>query len=683
MVSAMELFDLEEGEILVTEATSPNWTPAFAIIAACVCDGGGSLTHAATVSREYGIPCVVGTSVATLRIKTGDLIEVDGTKGTVTILERAAVLTTVTVAGKRIVVTGGARGIGAELAAELRSRGADVVTADIAHGADVRCDVSDETAVDTRVRRARRRSTGWSTTPALLVSRKTHDEIPLDEWDRMFAVNVKGTFLCARAAVREMTDGGSIVNVASETAFTGSHGFAHYVASKGAVVSLTRALANELGARGIRVNCVAPGFTPTPGSAVLGAYDPARTPLGRVMAARPTCSARSATCCRTTRRSCRVRRSSSTADECRTDRHCWTLPMDEYADLDATALADLVRRGDVQPPELVEAAIARIGTTEPGAQRDHPPPVRAGPARGRRGTARRPVPRRAVPAQGLQGARGRRAVPHGRAHAARPRLPAAHRQPAGAALPRRRADPDRPHEHARAGGDGHHRTGAYGPTHNPWDLDRSPGGSSGGSAAAVAARIVPAAHANDISGSIRIPAAMCGLVGLKPTRGRALTSDVIDPPVGMNTEGVVTRSVRDTAALVDAITATSPWWPAPALPGPLVDELARRPGPAPGRGVDDAVQRRRGRPGMRGRGRDVRSHPRVDGTSRRGRPHRPSSRATSCGKRHGWRWPPAQPPRPRRGPIGSAVPSARTISSLGRGRWSRPARRCRRRSCWP
>lgn len=89
MLSAMELFELEDGEILVTEATSPNWTPAFAIIGACVCDGGGSLTHAATVSREYGIPCVVGTSVATLRIKTGDLIEVDGTRGTVTILERA------------------------------------------------------------------------------------------------------------------------------------------------------------------------------------------------------------------------------------------------------------------------------------------------------------------------------------------------------------------------------------------------------------------------------------------------------------------------------------------------------------------------------------------------------------------------------------------------------------------
>jgi pyruvate, water dikinase len=89
LLSATELYDLEPGEILVCEATSPNWTPAFALISACVCDGGGSLTHAAIVSREYGIPCVVGTSVATARIRTGDLIQVDGSEGRVTILERA------------------------------------------------------------------------------------------------------------------------------------------------------------------------------------------------------------------------------------------------------------------------------------------------------------------------------------------------------------------------------------------------------------------------------------------------------------------------------------------------------------------------------------------------------------------------------------------------------------------
>jgi NAD(P)-dependent dehydrogenase (short-subunit alcohol dehydrogenase family) len=109
------------------------------------------------------------------------------------------------------------------------------------------------------------------------------EDITVELWDRVFAVNVRGSFLCARAAVRQMAGGGSIVNVASQTAFTGSNGFAHYVASKGAIVSLTRALANELGPRNVRVNCVAPGFTTTPGSAHLGAYDPSRIPLGRVL----------------------------------------------------------------------------------------------------------------------------------------------------------------------------------------------------------------------------------------------------------------------------------------------------------------------------------------------------------------------------------------------------------------
>ena len=99
------------------------------------------------------------------------------------------------------------------------------------------------------------------TCAALLVGRRRHDEIDLDEWDRMFAVNVRGTFLCAREAAAAMAGrGGSIVTVASETAVTGSHGFVHYVASKGAVLSMTKALANELGPQGIRVNCVAPGL---------------------------------------------------------------------------------------------------------------------------------------------------------------------------------------------------------------------------------------------------------------------------------------------------------------------------------------------------------------------------------------------------------------------------------------
>ena len=188
-----------------------------------------------------------------------------------------------TVAGKRVVVTGGGRGIGAELAEELRRRGAEVVTVDVRPGADVTCDVSDVDQVDTLFATAGAVD-GLVNSAALLVDRRAYDEIDLAEWDRMFAVNVRGSFLCARAGARAMGErGGSIVNIASETALTGSHGFAHYVASKGAVISMTRALANELGRRGIRVNCVAPGYTPTPGSEVLGPYDPTRTPLGRVM----------------------------------------------------------------------------------------------------------------------------------------------------------------------------------------------------------------------------------------------------------------------------------------------------------------------------------------------------------------------------------------------------------------
>jgi NAD(P)-dependent dehydrogenase (short-subunit alcohol dehydrogenase family) len=185
--------------------------------------------------------------------------------------------------GKRIVVTGAARGIGARVAAELRERGAEVMTTDILEGVDVPCDVSDPDDVN-MLFAAAGAIDGLVNNAAMLSVRRGIEEITLEEWDRMFAVNVRGSFLCARAAAESMAGrGGSIVNVASTTAFNGSPGFVHYVASKGAVVSMTRSLATELGSRGIRVNCVAPGFTPTEGSAALGAYDPTGTPLGRVM----------------------------------------------------------------------------------------------------------------------------------------------------------------------------------------------------------------------------------------------------------------------------------------------------------------------------------------------------------------------------------------------------------------
>lgn len=108
----------------------------------------------------------------------------------------------------------------------------------------------------------------------------------------------------------------------------------------------------------------------------------------------------------------------------------------------------------------------------------------------------------------------------------------------------------------------------WGPARNPWDLSRTPGGSSGGSAAAVAAGIVPAAGANDGGGSIRIPAACCGLVGLKPGRGLTPSGPSTGESMhGAAVQGVVSRTVRDTAAMLDVISGGEPFGPfAPAMP---------------------------------------------------------------------------------------------------------------------
>lgn len=128
---------------------------------------------------------------------------------------------------------------------------------------------------------------------------------------------------------------------------------------------------------------------------------------------------------------------------------------------------------------------------------------------------------------------------------------------------------------------GNTETAAYGPTRSPWDTDHIVGGSSGGSGAAVAARIVPVAHASDGLGSIRIPAACCGLVGMKPTRDRVPNlPDGTDYAMGFVCDHVVTRTVRDSAAMLDAT-----GWPEPASPyapppksGPYLDEVPRSPG---------------------------------------------------------------------------------------------------------
>src|SRR5207302_134986 len=122
---------------------------------------------------------------------------------------------------------------------------------------------------------------------------------------------------------------------------------------------------------------------------------------------------------------------------------------------------------------------------------------------------------------------------------------------------------------------------AYGPTLNPWDLERTAGGSSGGSAVAVATGMVPVAHGSDMGGSIRVPASCCGIVGLKPTRGRiSLGPDRGEYWGPLTHQHVLTRSVRDTAAVLDATAGASPGDPytAPPPARPFLDEVGADPG---------------------------------------------------------------------------------------------------------
>jgi NAD(P)-dependent dehydrogenase (short-subunit alcohol dehydrogenase family) len=184
--------------------------------------------------------------------------------------------------GKVAVVTGGAQGIGRAIADGLAGDGARIVIADLRGAEDAAAaypggvgltvDVADEEAVQSMVEQTVERC---GTVDVLVnnaglyasLAMRSFTEIPLDEWRQVMDTNVASMFLTCRAVVPVMRERGvgTIVNISSGTPFRGVPFLLHYVTSKGAIVAFTRALAKEIGKDGVRVNCVAPGFTMSEG----------------------------------------------------------------------------------------------------------------------------------------------------------------------------------------------------------------------------------------------------------------------------------------------------------------------------------------------------------------------------------------------------------------------------------
>ena len=255
--------------------------------------------------------------------------------------------------------------------------------------------------------------------------------------------------------------------------------------------------------------------------------------------------------------------------------------MDEILELDAVAQAELVRHREVTPLELVDAAIARIERVNPQINAVIIPLFDKARDLARRGAVPE-GPLRGVPFlrkdllcatagdpqhDGMRLLRDLRYIaPHDSYLAAKFRA-------AGLIAVGKTNTPE-------LGLNATTEPEAYGASRNPWNPSYSTGGSSGGSAAAVAARLVAIGHGGDGGGSIRIPASECGLVGLKPSRGRVSPGpDFGEVWHGLATEGVITRSVRDTAAVLDAIAGNMPGdlYSAPLQLRPFSDELAARP----------------------------------------------------------------------------------------------------------
>ncbi|KRQ10007.1 amidase [Bradyrhizobium manausense] len=253
--------------------------------------------------------------------------------------------------------------------------------------------------------------------------------------------------------------------------------------------------------------------------------------------------------------------------------------IEEYSNYDGLGLADLIRRKDVTPEELLDEAISRTEKIDPEinavvikhydfAKRQISEGLPEGPFTG--------VPFLLKDIATLTGTRTTYGSSAYREYVADHNSTIVERVlKTGVTIFGKTAVPE-------FGALGTTESRLHGPTRNPWNLAYSAGGSSGGAAAAVAARIVPVAHASDSGGSTRIPASVCGLFGLKPTRART----PIGPNKGLGWTSlvdcphVISVSVRDSAAMLDALSGpelTSPYY-APPAEGAFLNEVGRNPG---------------------------------------------------------------------------------------------------------
>lgn len=252
---------------------------------------------------------------------------------------------------------------------------------------------------------------------------------------------------------------------------------------------------------------------------------------------------------------------------------------EDYQSFDAVGLADLVKRREVSAGELLDAALARLAAVNPKinavtrlVEDQARAAIAAGLPDGPLSGVPFPIKDVSVLMKGVPTTGGSRLFLDSAPAEADSALVAAYRQ-AGLVLFGKTNTPE-------FGLAATTEPVAFGPSRNPWNLERSTGGSSGGAAAAVAAGIVPAAHASDGGGSIRTPASCCGLFGMKPSRGRVSNAPNGEGWGGLSVQHAVTRSVRDSATLLDIVCRPQPgdpYWLAPPAT-PFAAEVGRDPG---------------------------------------------------------------------------------------------------------